>query len=148
MNIDSSYFDVLKLGGIAATLVMSIITLVMLFSRRYVAKDREHNDLNKKLITNFMEFIERKDAQSSVTNAEYLATIRLMQQEIEKASGFMRDFVKQLQDSNAILKVQAENLRIHNNKISNFEIVILEMKTQLNEVLFLIKKNAIKDESD
>jgi hypothetical protein len=142
--IDFDVSTVLKTGGILALAAVLISGVVLLFSRRYTAKDRAFTETIQRLTINFMEFIERKDVQSNATNQEYIAAIRQMQQEIAKKGDVMKELARQIHEQNTMLQSQNEKLHLQYERITNSEITIMEIKTQLHEIYFFIKNELLK----
>jgi hypothetical protein len=142
--IDFDVSTVLKTGGILALAAVLISGVILLFSRRYTAKDRAFTETIQRLTINFMEFIERKDVQSNATNQEYIAAIRQMQQEIAKKGEVMKELARQIHEQNTMLQSQNEKLHLQYERITNSEITIMEIKTQLHEIYFFIKNELLK----
>lgn len=143
-NID--FLNAFKVGGIGLTVIVSLVSLVVLFSKRYTEKDKAFTETIQKITSHFMEFVERKDVQSNATNQEYITAIRQMQQEIAKKGEVMRELASQIHEQNTILKAQNENIRVQHDRIASSELAIMEIKAQLHEVAFLIKTELIKTE--
>lgn len=129
---DISLIDVLKAGGVGAVVAFIVAGLVMLFSRRYVAKDREQSELQRQIVTHFMEFIERKDRQANENTQQFLTTLQALQAEISKTSEMMTRF-------SDWMRLQNEVLRKQNLKIESYEVFLLEIKKRLDDVLELLK---------
>jgi chromosome condensin MukBEF ATPase and DNA-binding subunit MukB len=142
--IDFDVSTVLKTGGILALAAVLISGVILLFSRRYADKDRAFTETIQRLTINFMEFIERKYVKSNATNQEYIAAIRQMQQEIAKKGEVMKELASQLHEQNTMLKSQNEKLHLQYERITNSEITIMEIKTQLHEIYFFIKNELLK----
>ena len=90
------FLELLKMGGILAAVIGAIFSLVVLFSRAFLRKDAEQTKINKELTTHFMQFIERKDVQTNATNQEYLAAIRLIQQEMIRKTEVIKELSEQV----------------------------------------------------
>lgn len=141
---DINALDAYKIGGVLLTIILSLSSLVVLFSKRYTAKDKAFTETIQSVSIQFtksvnetmvsiMNFVERKDAQMNAINAEYIKAIKGLQEQIEKAGSVTKELAIQVHEQNVILRGQHE-------RIKSSEVEIMEIKAQLNEVAILIKQ--------